>query len=107
MDSDAPDAAMSPAVGRAIYFDGTSNQRRAVTLQFADRLEISGGEQVLAVWAYGDIRRADSRSGMLRASCLTAAPLARLEIRDAAVAADLVSRCAGIDDNTPGRRGVA
>ena len=40
-------------------------------------------------------------------SCLTAPALARLEIRDAAVAAELVSRCAGIDDNTPGRRGVA
>src|SRR4051794_15076649 len=102
MDSDAPDVAKP-----AVYFDGTSNQRRAVTLRFADRLEIRDGEQVLAAWAYGDIRRADSPSGMLRASCLTAAALARLEVRDAGVAADLVSRSTGIDDNTPGRRGVA
>src|SRR5216683_7818001 len=90
--------------GSVVYFDGTSNQRRAVTLRFADRLEIRDGERVLAAWAYGDIRRADSPSGVLRASCLTAAALARLEIRDAAVAADLVSRCTGIDNNTPGRR---
>ena len=62
---------------------------------------------MLAAWAYSDIRRADSPSGMLRVGCLTAVALARLEIRDAAVAADLVSRCASIDDNTPGRRGVA
>jgi Zn-dependent protease with chaperone function len=102
MNSDAPDAAKS-----AIYFDGTSNQRRAVTLRFADRLEIRDGERVLTTWAYGDIRRADSPSGMLRAGCLTAAALARLEIRDAAVAADLISRSTDIDDNTPGRRGVA
>ena len=107
MDSDAPEPAKSPAGGPAIYFDGTSNQRRAVTLRFADRLEIRDGEQVLAAWVYGDIRRADSPSGMLRASCLTAAALARLEIRDGAVAAELVSRSTGIDDNTPGRRGVA
>ena len=107
MDSDAPEPAKSPAGGRAIYFDGTSNQRRTVTLRFADRLEIRDGDQVLAAWAYGDIRRADGPSGMLRASCLTAAALARLEIRDAAVTADLVSRSTGIDDNTPGRRGVA
>src|SRR5436190_18216773 len=107
MDSDAPEPAKSPAGGPATYFDGTSNARRAVTLHFADRLEIRDGAQVLAAWAYGDIRRADSPSGMLRLNCLTAAALARLEIRDAAVAADLVSRCTGIDDNTPGRRGVA
>ena len=44
MDSDAPttSTAGGPA---AIYFDGTSNQRRAVTLHFADRLEISDGER--------------------------------------------------------------
>ena len=40
-------------------------------------------------------------------SCLTAPALARLEVRDAALAAELVSRCAKLDDNTPGRRGVA
>jgi Zn-dependent protease with chaperone function len=107
MDSDAPEPSKSPAGSPAIYFDGMSNARRAVTLHFADRLEIRDDERVLAAWAYGDIRRADSPVGMLRASCLTAAALARIEIRDAAVAADLVSRSIGIDDNTPGRRGVA
>src|SRR5258708_642995 len=107
MDSDASDAARSPAGSPAIYFDGTSNRRRPVTLDFADRLEIRDGARVLAGWAYPDIRRADSPSRMLRVGCLSAAALARLEIRDAAVAATLVSRCASIDDNTPGRRGVA
>ena len=74
-----------PPSGRpAIYFDGTSNRRRAVTLHFADRLEIRDGDAALAAWAYADIRRADGPSGMLRLSCLTAPALARLEIRDAA-----------------------
>jgi Zn-dependent protease with chaperone function len=107
MDSDASDPSRPPAGRPAIYFDGTSNRRREVTLDFADRLEIRDGAQVLAAWAYGDIRRADSPSGMLRVGCLTAVALARLEIRDAAAAADLISRCASIDDNTPGRHGVA
>ncbi|MBR1233005.1 M48 family metallopeptidase [Bradyrhizobium sp. AUGA SZCCT0182] len=106
-DSDAPGTPKSPSGGSAIYFDGKSNQRRAVTLHFADRLEIRDGETSLAAWAYADIRRADGPSGMLRLSALTAPALARLEIRDAAVAADLVSRCATLDENTPGRRGVA
>jgi Zn-dependent protease with chaperone function len=107
LDSDMPDTPKSAAGGAAIYFDGKSNQRRAVTLHFADRLEIRDGDTALAAWAYADIRRADGPSGMLRLSCLTAAALARLEIRDAAVAAGLASRCATLDENTPGRRGAA
>ena len=104
MDSDRPNA---PTGGPAIYFDGKSNQRRAVTLHFADLLEIRDGDAVLGSWDYADIRRADGPSGMLRLSSRTAAALARLEIRDAAVAADLVARCATLDENTPGRRGAA
>src|SRR5215218_5152756 len=107
MDSDAPDAPKPPAGGSAIYFDGKSSQRRAVTLHLGDQLEIRDGETAIAAWAYAEIRRADGPSGMLRLSALTAAPLARLEIRDAALAADLVGRCADLDENTPGRRGVA
>ena len=104
MDSDATDASKP---GSAIYFDGKSNQRRAVTLHLAEQLEIRDGDTVLAAWSYVDIRRADGPSGMLRLSSLAAPALARLEIRDAAVAADLVARCASLDENTPGRRGVA
>ena len=58
-------------------------------------------------WSYDDIRRADSPSGTLRLSCLTAPVLARLEIRDAAVAAEVTARCTRLDENLTGRRGVA
>ena len=57
----------TPPAAAAVYFDGTSSRRRAVTLHFADRLEIRDGDAMLAAWAYADIRRADSPSGMLRA----------------------------------------
>lgn len=93
--------------GAAIYFDGASSKRRAVTLGVAARLEISEDEQLLAAWAYDDIRRADGPSGLLRLGCLTAPALARLEIRDAALAAEIEPRCVHLDENTPGRRGVA
>src|SRR4051794_14087590 len=107
MDSDAPEISKMPPTNAATYFDGTSSRRRAVMLHFADRLEISEHEQVLAAWDYADVRRADSPSGMLRLGCTTASALARLEVRDNALAAELVSRCTKLDENTPGRRGVA
>jgi Zn-dependent protease with chaperone function len=106
-DNDAPENAKAPPANAATYFDGTSSRRRAVTLHFADRLEISDHEQTLAVWDYADIRRADSPAGTLRLGCLSAPALARVEVRDHALAAELISRCARLDDNTPGRRGVA
>ena len=107
MDSHAPETSKPLPDGSANYFDGMSSRRRAVTLRLADRLEIIEDEATLAAWAYADIRRADSPAGMLRVSCLTAPALARLEVRDTALAAELVSRCGGIDDDIPGRRGVA
>jgi Zn-dependent protease with chaperone function len=93
--------------GTAIYFDGKSSRRRLVTVSFKDQLEIHEPPQTTTNWPYADIRRADSPSGILRLSCLTAPALARLEIRDAALAAKLGSRCTRLDENVPGRHGVA
>src|SRR3984957_4413521 len=108
MDSDPThDTASSLPGGSAVYFDGTSSRRHAVTLGFHDRLEINADHRTLAGWSYADIRRADSPSGILRLSCLTASVLARLEIRDATIAAELISRCLRLDENAPGGRGVA
>jgi hypothetical protein len=83
MDSDTPDA---PKSGSAIYFDGKSNQRRAVTLHLADRLEIRDGDTALAAWAYGDIRRADGPTGMLRLSAWSRAAQTWMRTRPAAAA---------------------
>jgi Zn-dependent protease with chaperone function len=103
---DAQDGPSPPTDGPAIYFDGASSQRRTVMLRLADRLEIGENERTLTEWAYADIRRADGPPNMLRLSCVTAPALARLEVRDAAVAAELVARCGRMDENAPGR-GVA
>jgi Peptidase family M48 len=91
---------------RVVYFDGTSSRRRVVDLVFGQQLELHDVSGVGAVWPYADIRRADSPPERLRVTCLDAPALARLEIRDPAVAAELVSRCPRLDENAPGRRGV-
>ncbi|KRQ91708.1 M48 family metallopeptidase [Bradyrhizobium valentinum] len=107
MDNDAPEISTSQRSGSAIYFDGVSSRRRTVAVRLSDRLEIEEDGQAPAAWAYSDIRRVDGPTGMLRVSCLTAPALARLEVRDTTLAAELISRCARIDDNATGRRGVA
>jgi Zn-dependent protease with chaperone function len=108
MDSGAENArAPPPPEAPAAYFDGTSSRRHRVTLAFGDQLEIRGDGRVPTVWSYADIRRADSPVGTLRVACLTAPVLARLEIRDPATAAALVSRCTRLDENVHGRGGIA
>jgi Zn-dependent protease with chaperone function len=89
------------------YFDGTSSRRHAATLAFADALEIVVDGETKAKWPWADIRRADSAPGTLRLSCQSAPALARLEIRDPALAAELTSRAANLDAHHLGRRGVA
>jgi len=108
MDNDpAHDATAPRPGGSAIFFDGLSSRRRSVTLAFGDQLEINAPPDTAVAWPYADIRRADSPSGTLRLTCLTAPALARLEIRDASVAAELISRCARLDQDLPGQRGIA
>ena len=108
MESDAGEAnsAAQPDPG-GVFFDGLSNRRRSVALKLSDALEIRQDGALLARWAFHDIRRADSPTGLLRLSCLTAPSLARLEIRDAALIAELVARCATLEADLPNRKGVA
>jgi Peptidase family M48 len=98
-------AASGPS-GPAIYFDGATSRRRLVTLAFKDQLELHEPPETTTRWSYDDIRRADGPAGILRVSCVSAPALARLEIRDAAVAAELAARCPRLDENIPGRHGV-
>jgi Zn-dependent protease with chaperone function len=117
MDNATEDAAAAGRVRSAIYFDGKSSRRWAVVLAFGEQLEISA-EDLSPVswspvswspvlWSYSDIRRVDGAPGMLRVSCLSAPPLARLEIRDASLAAELASRCLQLGENRPDGRSVA
>jgi Zn-dependent protease with chaperone function len=107
MESAPVDTAVAKPGGPAIFYDGTSNRRRTVEVGFNDRLEISEDGSAPVLWAYADVRRVDSPPGILRVSCLSAPTLARLEIRDPAVAAELVSRCTQIGEHGSDGRGVA
>jgi Zn-dependent protease with chaperone function len=89
------------------YFDGTSSRRHAATLTLGDALEIIVDGETKAKWPWADIRRADSAPGTLRLSCQSAPALARLEIRDPALAAELSSRATDLDAHHLGRRGIA
>ena len=95
-----------------IFFDGVSSRRRRVTLTLGDALEIAElnevqAESTVTRWAYADIRRADSPAGILRLTATSAPPLARLEIRDISLAAEIVARCLRLDEHQTTRRGVA
>src|SRR5260363_49233 len=105
-DLNQANAAAAPVPG-AVFFDGASSRRRVVALKLSDALEIREDGERLARWAFADIRRADSPSGLLRLSCLTAPALARLEVRDAGLIAELVARCDRLEQDLPHRKGVA
>lgn len=92
--------------GTSIFYDGKSSRRHSVQLALKDRLEINENGTTLAIWPFAEIRRADGAAGLLRLSCLTAPSLARLEIRDAGVAAALTARYPHLDDGVAGRHGV-
>jgi Zn-dependent protease with chaperone function len=95
-----------PVDGFCAFYDGQSSRRRLLRLAFKDKLEISEGEASLAAWPYADIRRAEGAAGILRLSCVSGPSLARLEIRDAALAAILISHCPRLDDGTAARHGI-
>jgi len=99
MDPVSTDATSHPPDTSTVYFDGTSSRRRVVKLAFAHALEISEDGAAPVLWAYDDIRQADSPAGLLRVSCLSAPPLARLEIRDAALESEIRLRCARLGEN--------
>jgi hypothetical protein len=89
-----------------VYFDGASSRRRIVCLVLNDRLEIREEGEPPVLWTYDDIRQSDSPAGMLRVSCKSAPPLARLEIRDTSLAAALAARCRRLGENRTDGRAV-
>ena len=106
MDQFSEDRTLQQERASAFYFDGTSSRRRIVRLAFGQGLEIAEDGVAPVLWAYHDIRQADSPAGMLRVSCHSAPALARLEIRDAALAAELTSRCTRLGENRMDSRAV-
>jgi Zn-dependent protease with chaperone function len=82
-----------PVEQRAVYLDGRSNRKRAVTLRFSNALDILEQDAVVESWSYDQVRRADGPPGMLRLSCETALPLARLEVVEEATIRMVAANC--------------
>jgi Zn-dependent protease with chaperone function len=64
-----------------------------IELRLANTVEIIENGTCLASWPYSDIRRVDAPAGAMRLSCVGAAPLARLELRDPASWREVENRC--------------
>ncbi|HEX2553149.1 MAG TPA: M48 family metallopeptidase [Microvirga sp.] len=87
----------------AVFYDGSSARARAVTLRFADALEIRSGGDLLATWAYGEVRRREGPPGLMRLGTVAGPELARLEVADPEQQAEAAARCPALDAEEGGR----
>ena len=87
----------------AVYFDGRTNRKRSVSLQFAGGVEIVENDTIVDVWPFGDVRRADGPPNAMRLGCVAALPLARLEIADPATQAAVTANCRALDAHGRGQ----
>jgi Zn-dependent protease with chaperone function len=85
--------------GPALYFDGTTSARHAVTAEAApEALRILGADgAVIAAWPYGDLRAQPAPDNVMRLRRAGGAELARLEIRDPALMAEIDARAGSLD----------
>ena len=81
-------------IGGGIFFDGLSNARRPVAVALGtDAVEISApGGGILAAWRFSEIAPLATPKGVLRLGRTNNKDAARLEIRDAALASELMGR---------------
>jgi Zn-dependent protease with chaperone function len=85
--------------GPAIYFDGTCSARNDVVVEAAAAgLQIySADRRLLDEWLYAELRRQAATDGVLRLGRHGETLLARLEVRDAALAAAIEDRAVTLD----------
>jgi len=81
----------------ADYFDGTSSRKRRVELRLGENLDIVEAGVAVATWPFDTIRRVDGPAHILRLASISALPLARIEVEDAAMIAAVVARCPSLD----------
>ncbi len=85
--------------GPAIYFDGTSSARHdvLVALDAVGLRIMAGNRRALCEWNYADLCRLSAPEGVLRLGHRGETLLARLEIRDARLAAAIEDRAVTLD----------
>jgi Zn-dependent protease with chaperone function len=97
--ADPPAAETAPPSGPAIYFDGTCSARNDVLVEAGTAgLQIfSAGRHLLDEWLYAELRRQAAPDGVLRLGRHGETLLARLEVRDSALAAAIEDRAVTLD----------
>lgn len=95
-------------VGAGIFFDGLTSARHPVTVALGtDAVEISApGGGILAAWRFSEIAPLTTPKGVLRLGRENSKDAARLEIRDAALATELMGRAKRLDRNGLTGRGT-
>jgi Zn-dependent protease with chaperone function len=95
-----PAAPAPPPRGEAFYFDGITSKRHDVIVEAAaSALRIIDDSQshVVDAWNYADLRARSSPEGVMRLGRRGEVALARLEVRDAALAAAIDERAPALD----------
>jgi hypothetical protein len=87
------------ASGAAHYFDGTSSARHAVTVEAApDALRVLGSDgAVIAAWPYAELRAQPAPDHVMRLRRAGGPELARLEISDPTLIAEIDERADSLD----------
>jgi Zn-dependent protease with chaperone function len=97
--ADTPATETAPPRGPALFFDGTCSARNDVVVEAGTAgLQIfSADRHLLDEWLYAELRRQASPDGVLRLGRHGETLLARLEVRDAALAAAIEDRAVTLD----------
>lgn len=87
------------ATGAGLYFDGASSARHAVTIETTPAfLSIAGADgSLIAEWPYAELRAQSAPDAVIRLRRAGGPELARLEIRDPALIADIDERADSLD----------
>jgi Zn-dependent protease with chaperone function len=104
----SPFAQTAMPQGPAFFFDGTSSARHDVLVQAtATGLRIVGaGGRTIDEWAYAELRRQSAPDGVLRLGRHGETLLARLEIRDLALASAIEDRAETLDRSGAAERAM-
>jgi Zn-dependent protease with chaperone function len=94
-----PETPPASVAGPAVYFDGTCSARNLVQVEAgaAGLHIIAANRHVLDEWSYAELRRMSAPGGVLRLGRRGETLLARLEIRDPALAAAIEDRAVTLD----------
>ena len=96
---DTPPLPLAPARGPAFYFNGVTSNRYEVIVEAATtglRI-IHDGQTLLDEWNYAELRTRSAPDGVLRLGRRGETALARVEVRDPALAAAIEARAPALD----------